>query len=102
MNDSPHLPDLDASMLDIQPLERAETIPSSWYADVTSPEARKSIAEDIAFSDRVQEEDIEICEYVQRGLQSRAYDWGRFSVETEEGVYHFQCLLKQAYREAVV
>lgn len=55
---------------------------------------------DVAFSDRVQEEDITICEHVQRGLQSKAYDRGRFSVEMEAGVYHFQRLLKRAYRRA--
>lgn len=57
----------------------------------------ETIAEDVAFSDLVQQEDVEICEHVQRGLASRAYDRGRFSVEMERGVYHFQCLLKQAY-----
>ncbi len=37
--------------------------------------------------------------YVQQhGLRSRAYDRGRFSVRFEEGVHHFQQLLKQAYR----
>jgi len=46
----------------------------------------------------VQTEDAEICERVQQGLGSRAYDRGRFSVRFEEGVYHFQNLLKQAYR----
>jgi hypothetical protein len=46
----------------------------------------------------VQQEDIEICERVQQGLQSRAYDRGRFSVEFEGAVYHFQKLLKESYR----
>ena len=50
------------------------------------------------FSHRVQLEDIEICEFVQRGLESPAYDRGRFSAETEAGVHHFQDLLKAAYR----
>jgi choline monooxygenase len=55
----------------------------------------------VAFSDRVQQEDVDICEHVQRGLASRAYDRGRFSVEAEAGVYHFQCLLKESYRVAL-
>jgi choline monooxygenase len=58
------------------------------------------IADDIAFSDRVQQEDIDICEHVHAGLSSRAYDRGRFSVDAEAGVYHFQSLLKGAYRKA--
>lgn len=58
-------------------------------------------AADHEFSDRVQQEDIEICEYVQRGLESPAYDKGRFSVETEAGVHHFQALLKESYRSGL-
>ena len=69
-----------------------------YYADVESSGARERIDADIAFSDRVQHEDAEICERVQQGLGSRAYDKGRFSVRFEEGVYHFQALLKTAYR----
>ncbi len=53
---------------------------------------------DYEFSDRVQQEDIEICEHVQLGLESPAYDRGRFSAETEAGVHHFQSLLKESYR----
>ena len=40
-----------------------------------------------------------ICAHVQRGLASRAYDRGRFSAECEAGVWHFQALLKDAFRE---
>ncbi len=57
------------------------------------------IAADRAFSDRVQAEDIDICEHVQRGLQSNAYDRGRFSYDLEGGVHHFQSALKRAYRD---
>jgi len=56
------------------------------------------VERDVAFSDRAQEEDITTCEHVQRGLQSRAHHRGRFSVEMGQGVYHFQRLLKRAYR----
>lgn len=81
--------------------ERASVIFDYYYADVDSAAAREMIAADLAYSDKVQQEDIEICEHVQRGLASRAYDRGRFSVKRESGVYHFQCLLKQAYRRMV-
>ena len=69
-----------------------------YYEDVSSDGAMKRIANDLDYSDRVQKEDIEICERVQAGLSSRAYDRGRFSVEMEQGVYHFQTRLKKAYR----
>jgi choline monooxygenase len=72
-----------------------------FYDTVDTLEARQRVERDVAFSDRVQQEDIEICEHVQRGLQSRAYDRGRFSVEMEAGVYHFQRLLKRAYRRRI-
>jgi choline monooxygenase len=68
-----------------------------YYDDVESSEALASIEKDIEFSDKVQLEDVEICERVQLGLQSGGYDRGRFSPEAEQGVYHFQCLLKERY-----
>ena len=49
--------------------------------------------ETIDFSDEIQQEDIRICESVQRGLRSRYYDRGRFSVKRENGVHHFHGLL---------
>jgi choline monooxygenase len=54
----------------------------------------------IAFSDEIQQEDIVICEQVQRGLRSRAYDTGRFSAKRENGVYHFQNLVREFLGEA--
>jgi phenylpropionate dioxygenase-like ring-hydroxylating dioxygenase large terminal subunit len=47
----------------------------------------------IDFSDEIQQEDIRICESVNRGLQSRNYSQGRFSVKRENGVHHFHGLL---------
>ena len=70
-----------------------------YYDDPEATGARERIETDVTFSDRVQQEDAEICERVQRGLRSRAYDRGRFSVRFEEGVHHFQQLLKRAYRD---
>ena len=49
----------------------------------------------IAFSDEIQVEDIKICENVQKGLHSRTYDHGRFSVKRENGVHHFHLLLHE-------
>ncbi len=69
-----------------------------YYDHPDAPGQAARIDEDIAYTDSVQQEDREICEQVQRGLGSRAYDRGRFSVEMESGVYHFQQLLKESYR----
>lgn len=81
--------------------DRCQVIFDFYYDDIESEQAKRTIAEDLAFSEKVQQEDIDICEHVQRGLASRAYDKGRFSVDAEVGVYHFQCLLKEAYRKAL-
>jgi choline monooxygenase len=84
----------------VQPLgpARCRVIFQYFYANAETPAVRRLVEEDLAYSDGIQREDIDICERVQRGVESRAYDRGRFSVKYEEGVYHFQRLLKGAYR----
>jgi choline monooxygenase len=49
----------------------------------------------VAFRDEIQEEDVEICETVQRNLRSRVYDRGRYSAKRENGVHHFHSLLHE-------
>ncbi len=51
--------------------------------------------ETVAFSEEIQQEDIRLCENVQKGLRSRTYDTGRFSVKRENGVHHFHLLLNE-------
>lgn len=72
-----------------------------YFDDVTSPDSVKRIEKDIRFSDEVQQEDIMICEKVQKGLESKGYDKGRFSPQEEMGVYHFQALLKSFYSKVL-
>lgn len=79
--------------------DRTEVIFDYFYRDITSEAAQKLIREDWAYSELVQQQDIDICERVQQGLASRAYDQGRLSVKRESGVHHFQNLLKTAYRQ---
>ena len=67
-----------------------------FRADV-SAETR---AVDRAFADQVQAEDGAICERVQRGLASGSYTPGRLNPNQESGVWHFQELLRAAYRAA--
>lgn len=68
------------------------------HRDATGPAAERAIADDLACSDRVQREDTDTCGHVQRGVASRAYDRGRFSVDAELGVHHFQARLRLSYR----
>jgi choline monooxygenase len=72
-----------------------------FYTDLESDAARKMIAEDFAFSDEVQKEDMGICERVQKGLGSGVYTAGRLSPKRESGVHHFQELVRAAYRAAI-
>jgi choline monooxygenase len=47
----------------------------------------------IGVSEKIQDEDVAICESVQRGLRSRAYGAGRLSVRREAGEHLFHQLL---------
>lgn len=69
-----------------------------YFADTEGPAAQKFIADSMAVAHQVQLEDQEVCEEVQRGLKSRSYDTGRFSVKRESGGYHFHQLLAKALR----
>jgi choline monooxygenase len=57
-------------------------------------------ASDHAFSNLVQRQDIDMCEIVQRGLESGSYRAGRLNPKRENGVHHFHELLRVAYRAA--
>ncbi len=48
--------------------------------------------------DKVELEDGEIVETVQKGVKSRAYDRGRYSPKREIGVHHFHLLLQKYYK----
>ena len=45
--------------------------------------------------DKVEQEDEEIVEQVQKGVKSRFYDRGHFSPSMEQGVHHFHLLISQ-------
>ncbi len=64
-----------------------------FYFGDTSPEREQYNTESVAVSDRVQAEDVDICESVQRGLHSKAYSAGRLSVRRETGEHLFHRLL---------
>jgi choline monooxygenase len=51
------------------------------------------------FAHEVQDEDIGICEQVQRGLASGSYVPGRLNPLRENALFHYQELLRQAYRD---
>ncbi len=63
-----------------------------YFADVGEA-AREYNEQSVNVGNRVQEEDLGICEDVQRGLKSRAYRAGRLSVRREAGEQLFHRLL---------
>jgi len=70
-----------------------------YYNDLDSVATIKLIEEDKEFSDTVQLEDIEICERVQKGLNSGSYESGPLCTKRESGVEHFQNLYRDSMTE---
>jgi choline monooxygenase len=69
-----------------------------YFSDVESEDGKRFNEQSIAVAHQVQLEDWGVCEEVQRGLRSRSYDTGRFSVKREAGGYFFHQLLAQYLR----
>jgi choline monooxygenase len=67
-----------------------------YFSDPLGPGRSEFIRQSIEIADRIQQEDAGICEEVQRGLASRSYKTGRFSVRREAGGHHFHRLLATA------
>lgn len=72
--------------------DKCQVIFDFYFSD-NSPEREGYNADSVAVSDRIQAEDVDICESVQRGLHSRAYRAGRLSVRREAGEHLFHRLL---------
>ena len=83
---------LDTNLVRPLAVDRTEVIFDFYFADV-SPSALERNLASIEVSDRIQREDLDICDSVQRGLQSRAYEAGRLSVRREAGEHLFHRLL---------
>jgi len=71
-----------------------------YFGDIS--EASRAYNErSVAVGARVQDEDLGICEAVQRGLKSRAYGTGRLSVRREAGEHLFHRLLAADLKDGV-
>lgn len=76
--------------------EKCRVLFDFYFASLRGAEAERFIAQSIAVADQIQQEDQTICAEVQRGLRSRSFESGRFSVKREAGGYHFHQLLAGA------
>ncbi|HVS81275.1 MAG TPA: aromatic ring-hydroxylating dioxygenase subunit alpha [Pyrinomonadaceae bacterium] len=83
---------MDTNLVRPLAVDRTEVIFDFYFADI-SEQARERNLASIDVGERIQQEDLDICESVQRGLQSRAYDAGRLSVRREAGEHLFHRLL---------
>jgi phenylpropionate dioxygenase-like ring-hydroxylating dioxygenase large terminal subunit len=81
-------------------VDRCAVIFDYYFAD-TSSAAEARHKESIAVSEVVQDEDMAICDAVQRGLGSRAYIAGRLSVRREAGEHLFHRLLHADFTTAL-
>ena len=73
-------------------VDRCRVIFDFYFDDVSESAAERN-RQSIAVGERVNDEDVGICESVQRGLHSRAYEAGRLSVRREAGEHLFHTLL---------
>ena len=73
-------------------VDRCAVIFDYYFSDI-SASAEALNRQSIAVSEKVQDEDMAICEAVQRGLHSHAYFAGRLSVRREAGEHLFHRLL---------
>src|SRR5271166_316828 len=81
-------------------VDKCAVIFDYYFADITSASAQHH-RESIAVSEKVQDEDMAICDSVQRGLSSRAYVAGRLSVRREAGEHLFHRLLHHDMKTAL-
>lgn len=73
-------------------VDRTRVVFDFYFSDVT-PAAADANRRSVLVAERIQSEDVAICESVQRGLGSRAYQAGRLSVRREAGEHLFHRLL---------
>jgi choline monooxygenase len=83
---------MDTNLVFPRDTDRTEVVFDFYFAD-TSEAARERNLASMLVSERIQAEDVSICESVQHGLRSRAYGRGRLSVRREAGEHLFHRLL---------
>jgi choline monooxygenase len=83
---------LDTNLVIPVDVDHCRVIFDYYFSDV-SEAGRAYNEQSVSVGNQVQDEDLGICEAVQRGLKSRAYGAGRLSVRREAGEHLFHQLL---------
>jgi choline monooxygenase len=91
---------LDTNLVVPLAVDRTKVVFEFFFDDV-GPARSDANRQSMAVSERIQDEDVAICESVQRGLGSRAYGAGRLSVRREAGENLFHKLLASDLRAGV-
>ena len=92
---------LDTNLVIPRGLDATDVVFDFYFEDASDAAAARNAAS-VAVSERIQDEDVAICESVQRGLRSRAYGAGRLSVRREAGEHLFHRLLYRDLRSGMV
>ncbi|HEY6045714.1 MAG TPA: aromatic ring-hydroxylating dioxygenase subunit alpha [Pyrinomonadaceae bacterium] len=83
---------LDTNLVRPLAVDRTEVVFDFYFEDISESARPRNLAS-VEAGERIQQEDLDICVSVQRGLQSRAYEAGRLSVRREAGEHLFHRLL---------
>jgi phenylpropionate dioxygenase-like ring-hydroxylating dioxygenase large terminal subunit len=83
---------MDTNLVRPITVDKTEVVFDFYFSDVSESARERNLAS-VSVGDKIQQEDLDICASVQRGLKSRAYDAGRLSVRREAGEHLFHRLL---------
>ncbi|KAI3974508.1 hypothetical protein MKX01_018001 [Papaver californicum] len=64
-----------------------------YFLEASFKDDKVFVSQSLEESERVQMEDITLCEGVQKGLESPAYSSGRYAPTVEKAMHHFHCQL---------
>jgi choline monooxygenase len=92
---------MDTNLVVPDGVDRCKVIFDFYFDDVSEAAAERN-RQSIAVGERVNDEDVNICEAVQRGLHSRAYGAGRLSVRREAGEHLFHRLLTADLKQGLI
>ena len=85
---------MDVNVVIPEAVDRCRVIFDFYFEDV-SQENSHFIDESLKVAHQVQLEDQEICQEVQKGLESAYYQSGPFSLLREQTAYHFHQLISK-------
>jgi phenylpropionate dioxygenase-like ring-hydroxylating dioxygenase large terminal subunit len=73
--------------------DRCRVLIDFYFAELEGERAQELARQSVELGHRIQLEDLGVCEDVQKGLGSRSYRTGRFSVRREVAILHFHRLV---------